>query len=350
MRTDEFFSFARERHAIYLRRAAGLPAPWTTDPILQQFKFTNVFRELDRTTAWFRTHVREPLRGSPEVLLATVIFRWFNSIRTGETLFLQPDMLRGGRTPFRDLLLYGDTKVLRDALRKQGSPWLSAAYMIRSPDGLDKVDGLVSNIQHFLTTKFEYPGEEDHGHLNWREVAELCIADGMLPRPVCTIERMVRWLSEHDGLGPFLGYEVATDLRHTAVLERAPDIHTWANPGPGAQRGVARLLGVAEQRARKGSGKLRMTKVRGQLALETMRQLLEESRKPENWPQEVMDPSGWYEFDGSGLDDWMLQGEGDWPQWEMRDVEHTLCEWDKWERARLGQGRPKHLFEAGARK
>jgi hypothetical protein len=45
-----------------------------------------------------------------------------------------------------------------------------------------------------------------------------------------------------EGLGPFLAYEIVTDLRFTALLENAPDIMTWANPGPGAKRGITRLL------------------------------------------------------------------------------------------------------------
>lgn len=55
MRAADFFAFARERHATYLRRQSGAPEPWTDDPILRKFRFTNVFRELDRTTVWFRT-------------------------------------------------------------------------------------------------------------------------------------------------------------------------------------------------------------------------------------------------------------------------------------------------------
>lgn len=75
-----------ERHAIYLRRKAGEPKPWTDDPILQQFYFTNVYRELDKTTVWFRKNVREPLRDDLRVIFATAAFRWFNYIPTGEIL------------------------------------------------------------------------------------------------------------------------------------------------------------------------------------------------------------------------------------------------------------------------
>ncbi|GIT32189.1 MAG: hypothetical protein Ct9H300mP2_2680 [Candidatus Neomarinimicrobiota bacterium] len=43
-----FFDFCREREKIRFAREAGTPAPWTDDPILQQGRFLNVFREDDR--------------------------------------------------------------------------------------------------------------------------------------------------------------------------------------------------------------------------------------------------------------------------------------------------------------
>ena len=32
-------------------------------------------------------------------------------------------------------------------------------------------------------------------------------------------------------------------------------------------------------------------------------------------------------------------------QVDMRTIEHSLCEWDKYERVRLGQGRPRAKFK-----
>ena len=46
-----FFDFCREREAIRLRREAGEPRDnWTKDPVFQQGRFLNVFREDDRVT------------------------------------------------------------------------------------------------------------------------------------------------------------------------------------------------------------------------------------------------------------------------------------------------------------
>ena len=46
-----FFDFCKEREAIRLRRERGEPREnWTKDPVFQQGRFLNVFREDDRVT------------------------------------------------------------------------------------------------------------------------------------------------------------------------------------------------------------------------------------------------------------------------------------------------------------
>ena len=56
---DAFFAYARERYRIRLKRNAGESKPWTDDPILAQYSFTEVFREDDKTTRWLRENVRD---------------------------------------------------------------------------------------------------------------------------------------------------------------------------------------------------------------------------------------------------------------------------------------------------
>ena len=53
--------------------------------------------------------------------------------------------------------------------------------------------------------------------------------------------------------------------------------------------------------------------------IEEMRELLEQSTLQRHWSH-------------------------NWPKWEMRDVEHTLCEFDKYERVRTGEGRPRGVY------
>jgi nuclear transport factor 2 (NTF2) superfamily protein len=84
---NRYCYWQRERESIRIKKESGdVPGPWTDDKILQDFKFCQVFREDDRTTRWFRSHIRENLRNDEDVLMATIIFRWFNLIETGRTL------------------------------------------------------------------------------------------------------------------------------------------------------------------------------------------------------------------------------------------------------------------------
>ena len=112
-----------ERENIRLQKEVSkLPPPWTNDSILQEYKFCQVFREDDRTTRWFREHIREPMKNSPEVLMATVIFRWFNWIPTGRTL------IKHG------LLKRWDRKKAIEEITKQPK-WVTGAYIIKTPNG-----------------------------------------------------------------------------------------------------------------------------------------------------------------------------------------------------------------------
>ena len=50
-----FFDFCRERENIRRLRESGAAAPWSKDPVFQQGRFLNIFREDDRgTKALFR--------------------------------------------------------------------------------------------------------------------------------------------------------------------------------------------------------------------------------------------------------------------------------------------------------
>jgi hypothetical protein len=316
----KFFAYARARHAAYHEKMAGKPrGQQTKDPVIGGgSKFTNVFRELDRTTIWFRENVRDRLRDRPEVLLATVLFRLLNRIEVGEAIFCQT-MLPPGKfkveprplTAWDAFLASGDVGVLRHAVITAipDGPHATGAYIISSPPGYSKLDGILEIVRRFTVEKRSRPSSGDrYIEQDWREVAAMCLAN-----PDAHLEAVWEWLKQFDYFGPFHSYEIVTDLRHTALLERAPDVMTWANPGPGARRGLNRVHG----REKKDH-----TVSRDGLISE-MRELLHlANREPSLWPA-VSDR---------------------WPSWEMRDVEHTLCEFDKYERIRLGEGRTRGVY------
>lgn len=323
-----FFAFARERHTIYLRRQQGRSWPWTDDKILQQFSFCNLFRELDRTTMWFKTNVREPLRASPQVLLATVLFRWFNRTTTGEAIFLQHSLELDKLNAWQHFLQTGETDRLRSTILQYigpKGPYVTGAYTILGQQGKNKLDGVLACVGDFYETQYSGAPLGRAGMYNWRMVGERLLADPGSYK----LEEVWGWLRQVPYLGDFMAYEIVTDLRHTDVLSSAPDIMTWANPGPGAARGLARVYGrpIHGNIIEKLPSKKQMN--------DEMREILAASQDVRYWPQPKK--AGRMNIPAGGPD-------GVWPAWEMREVEHWLCEYQKYVKVQLGEGRPRAVY------
>lgn len=58
---DDMLHFVHERNAIWEKKTRGEHPPYTSDPIMQQYRFCNVFRELDRQTIEYH-EMLNPLR------------------------------------------------------------------------------------------------------------------------------------------------------------------------------------------------------------------------------------------------------------------------------------------------
>jgi len=276
-----FFAYARERELINIKRANGVEHPWTDDPILSVYKFCNIFREDDVTTRWFAEHVRDPLAEDPDVVMATIIFRWFNRMTTGQVLL------------DHDLFVNWNSERAMTWLRPLPVIF-TGAYIINSEPGMKKLDSVCRLIDNVW---------EDREAL----VEDLIKAD--------TLEQMWdRLASQYPRLGNFLAYEMVTDLRHTFIGRLKSDINSWASPGPGAARGVGRIY------FQDATLYDYYRKKHREIVIEKMRDLLLASRNPANWPVS-------------------------YGAWEMREVEHTLCEFDKYERVRLSEGAPREKYK-----
>jgi hypothetical protein len=146
------------------------------------------------------------------------------------------------------------------------------------------------------------------------------VLGGLMPRAqlivkasYVSMEDVHKELRASFGFGGFLAYEVACDMRWTRYSSYWKDVNTFAHAGPGALRGLNRVEGLALNAPRKE-----------ECALSDMRALLAETRKV--WPRK------------SKL----------WPTLELREVEHSLCEYDKWKRTHNGEGRPRSKYTPSA--
>ncbi len=81
-----FFAFCRERESIRVRRERGDASPWSDDPIFQQGRFLNVFREDDRGTKALTRFVGTSDRDLPDLVQALFFARWCNSQTTLDAL------------------------------------------------------------------------------------------------------------------------------------------------------------------------------------------------------------------------------------------------------------------------
>jgi hypothetical protein len=80
---DQFFKFIQTREAIRIARASRPQEwPWSDDPILNNYHFTNVRRSDDKGTKWIVEHLGERSMSSHEVLLKTYAYRCLNRLET----------------------------------------------------------------------------------------------------------------------------------------------------------------------------------------------------------------------------------------------------------------------------
>jgi hypothetical protein len=306
-----FYEYAKDRHLCYINKFAD-PKWVTPDPVLREYSFCNVFRELDKTTKWLADNVRGPMNKArdPNLMLAVVLFRMFNRIETGEAMF-RDDNLLGDFSAFHEYCETGKTAILKKAiynrLGKKG-PYVTGSYIIAGPPGMSKLDGMLKTVDMFRRgTATWHDGEEKA----WHQVS-------LMKRT--TLEQMHDWLKQFSFFGNFHSYEIVTDLRWTHILGHATDIHTWASPGPGCRRGLNRLYGRDKDEPHGERERI----------LEEMVLVLDEA------------PDYWTDFAHRMKD---AAPKLKTPmEWEMRDVEHTLCEFDKYERTRAGEGRPRGKY------
>lgn len=316
-----------ERHAIYMRKtwledardnpethnpemSYRMRAAWpgsrfegrwtldwlTDDPILREFRFCNVYRELDRVTRWINQNISEPFADHKHLWFMLAIARTIN----------WPDTLEGMITstravwPDKNGFCPENMTEHLDAWSAAGNKVYTGAYMIRAESDQRK--------PWYSWSKQRYVSEIVLGRL-WRDQTlwRDTLDEGL------RLEEAWRQFQEphYVGWGPFMAYQVVVDWRWTRYLYRADDIQTWAALGPGSRRGLNRLHG-----------------------------------RPVNTPlsqeqgcTEMVDLRHTLERPGL-LAPWL-----DLP--DLSDVQNCLCEYDKYERVRLGEGRPRARYVPG---
>lgn len=209
---DTFLWWMCERQQIYLRREVrNEPPPWTDDPVLQDYHFCNVHRELDRGTRYLIETILDTELADRTVLFNTILYRFFNDPQTGRTIGLPIDPDE-----------FNPDECIRRVERTPGSMF-SSAYRVTTRHWANS-DKKHVNILRGVIRDDVYAQLDDYTRIFEYD----------------DLESVFYTLTEIRGVGEFLAYELATDLNYFHLPTSEND---FVNIGPGAQSGLFEIFG-----------------------------------------------------------------------------------------------------------
>ena len=189
----------------------------------------------------------------------------------------------------------------------------------------DLIDQRTASGVKAWTGAYMVRGEQkSHGHAwaHWgkgRYVAEIVVKREMLDKANelrAALRENTRWavhkvLADCYGWGPFMAGQVADDWTWTSLLRDPKDDYTWAPQGPGSIRGLNRLKERPIGKAWEEEEYLVTLR-------EVRHQVIQELGEP-------------------------------FADLTLHDLSNVMCEFDKYERVRLGEGRPRSLYKPETR-
>lgn len=295
---EPLWDWVAKRHSVYIRQAMSRGEPVFTsnleaalkfkfnvadDPILRDYRFCNVFRELDRVTRWVDVHIRKPFADCEYLWFMLAIARIINWPDTLAVLMSSEETW-----PINEHFSPFQFANALERLKDEGKKVYTGAYLIRPESKINK--------PWYGLSKQHYVGRIVLGNL-WDDRKQLSeFFDSNQSVRNAHARFMQYW-----GWGSFMSYQVCVDMIHTRYLQDAPDQNTWAALGPGSTRGLNRL---AERPTKK---------------------LL----KPEQGVKEMVEIyTSQNDFRPSFV-----------PRVGLSDIQNCLCETDKYLRAKNGEGR-----------
>lgn len=282
---DGVLYFTWEREVIRIVKERGGETPYTNDPVLRDYKFTNIRRRDDRVTRWILTNLIEPDEERRDLWFQLLIARLINWPPTLRHLIYE----RVLPVAPAEFIPERFSAAIENFRAKAGKVY-SGAYMVyptkKDPDGQKSL----AVARHIIAPAAQ---------LNQAIIEEI---DYERPK----IENVVNLMTTSFGISTFMAGQVAADLTYSpAHLGPAEDLYTYAPIGPGSSRGLNYLLNRTA-----GAG-----------------------WKPEDFNQQLIKIR---EAIASHLDIDDLT---------LHDVQNVMCEYSKYARTVLGEGVPKTRYK-----
>lgn len=220
---ETYWRFAAERLAIFYRRRRDPVGPLTTDPILRAYRFTNVFRAIDRVSQFLIREIQyraDRSQDPREVLFRTILFKIFNKIETWEALECSH-----GPLSWQTVDLEAVDQTL-SRLRADGHRIYSAAYIVPAP-----------------------PFGRASKHSNHLALIARMMADRLSDRlqEAPDLRAVYERILGYPGLGRFLAFQYAIDLNYSNLLDF--DEADFVIAGPGALDGISKCFSKTSWRS-----------------------------------------------------------------------------------------------------
>lgn len=213
---DTYWRFAAERMSIYYKRLEDPVGPWTDDPILRTYRFTNAYRAADRVSQYLIREVqyRDDRSQAPdELFFRTMLFKLFNKIETWE--LIEHDV---GHVSWQSADLDRVSTVLNAAFR-HGARLYNAAYIMPAPafGFARKHDNHLALLRHMMELGLPARLGRAHG-----------------------LEEAYSLIRNYPSLGPFLAFQYAIDLNYSQLMDFSEAEYVVA--GPGAHDGISKCF------------------------------------------------------------------------------------------------------------
>lgn len=312
---DQYWYFIAERMNIWYKRVVlGNSAPWTDDPILQTFKFTNAIRDLDRLSIYERKHILERIDDIQDDWSEERILKWKQSILLNIMMFR--------------LWVKVDTWEIHGFIDLTDSNWRTKWDAVKAILLQRREDGVANFTAAYWVSDLKAANPDPATKKN-KTASAIAMIEGWMDniddiynRTIVQAQNMTDQMKEFRTLpcvGEFTSYEYACSITEITryckhhLIEWTQDNAT--NVGPGAQRGINWIF--------KNKGGL--SDYQCILYLRSI------------WKHEMKKRGTYNRF----INQLPKEMKGDI---DLRVIEHCLCECQKYNKAWTNTGRPKETF------
>jgi len=214
---DIFWYFASERQNIWYKKLNGEKAPYTEDKILQEYKFCNAYRVLDRVSQYMLKNViyNRKEYSDKDMLFRIILFKIFNKEDTWQ--FLKEKL---GDITLNNFSFEKYNELLNN-MRELGMKIYNDAYISCA----NKAYGYDLKHQNHLAL-----------------IEDMFFKSNIYEKIKSTIsmEEVFNILKSYPLIGDFMAYQLATDINYSNITNF--DESTFTIPGPGAKRGIKKCF------------------------------------------------------------------------------------------------------------